>query len=230
MQYRSLNSGRVSGSEQAGSVPHGLNRHPSRTASQLSHGVEELSGAHSVTKRVVYGSSEGVAAAFEHSDLQHTGTDQRLVRVRVGHQLFNEMRIRVIEMTHRVESGLDGGAYERDALTFGAEELEAVVVSAAESGGERVVVHKRGGECGGDDAPGIGGVGGADVSTDIPEGDAEVWIVVEVGELEDVVLGKWGCGWNDEGGSGDFDLHFGYWRFKLVVSAFGSSQFKFIVG
>jgi hypothetical protein len=121
-------------------------------------------------------------------------------------------------MTHRVESGLDGRAYERDALAFGAEELEAVVVSAAEGGGERVVVDKRGGECGGDDAPGIGGgVGGGDVSTDISEGDAEVWVVVEVGELEDVVLGKWGCGWNDEGGFGDFDLHFGYRIFKLVV-------------
>lgn len=54
------------------------------------------------------------------------------------------------------------------------------------------------------------------VGADITKADAEVGVVVEVGEREDVIVFKWGCRWNDE--SGFFDLNAHFWSLGLVVA------------
>lgn len=109
---------------------------------------------------MVNGGSEGEPATLEHRDLQHARVDHGLVGVRVGHQLFDKIRSRVIEVADGVESGVRRGKNKGDALAVGAKELEAVVGAAAESGGERVVMDESGGEGCGDDVAGVGGGSG----------------------------------------------------------------------
>lgn len=109
------------------------------------------------------------------------------------------MRIRVIEVTQRLEGAVDSGTDEPDPLTRRTEQLEAVIMAAPESAGQGVVVDKGRGESRGDDVEGIGGGrrGFGNVGADVTEGNAKVGIVVEVGEGEDVVVVEWRCRGSD---------------------------------
>lgn len=101
------------------------------------------------------------------------------------------MPIRLVQVVHRLKRAVRRGANKGDCFPCGAKQLETVVASAPERAGERVVINECVGECGRNDAEGVGGVvarGGAGVGPDVAEADVEIAVGVEMGEGEDVVV------------------------------------------
>lgn len=161
----------------------------------------------------MYCGSKSIATTVELRDLQDTRVEEPLIRVDGGRQVFDEIRIRVIDVTQRLKGRVHRGANESDALPRRAENLKAVVGGAAKSPCEGIVMDESRGKSGGDDVEGIGGGNRrlGDIGTDVTEGDVEVGIVVEVGKGKDVVMVEWGWRGSDDSGFGDFDFHFGPW-------------------
>lgn len=186
---RQIHSGRVLMTQQPLTVPNWLQCYPGRPASQLGYRIEEKGPAESVAQRVVHGRPKSEAAALEQRELKHARVLHPLGGSRVGHQLFDETEIRIVEMIDGMEGEVHGGTNEGDALTGGAPDFEAavLVLTAAKGGGEWVVVHKGLGEGGREEWEGVAG-GGAKVNAKVAEGELKVGIGVEVREREDMVV------------------------------------------